>query len=255
MWPLTEASLVAGITHSLADETIFIADGHHRYETALSYRDRASMQRDLAPDDPVNFIMMYLCSMDDPGLLVLPTHRIVRQLPRFDPAALLTALRRDFLVREMRERSHLFANLAAKDSHVRFGVLLRDSNTCYEITLPDYRAIDHAAAELPPVVRHLDVTVLDQLIFRDILGVDADTAARAGQLRYSHDQRETCASVEGGDAQVAFVLGPPDLGLVQAVCLSGETMPQKSTYFYPKLLSGLLFHPLSNDLVGREHSA
>jgi len=251
LWRLADPAIVRDLTTTLADETIFIADGHHRYETALAYRDRLRAQREFEPDDPANFIMMYLCSMNDPGLLVLPTHRILRGLSTFDAAGFIAALKEIFRVRTLPAsaagRTELLASLASAHTPPRFGVVVRGDRAIHEISLPDFAAIEHAAPELPSVVRQLDVTILDRLILRRILGLDADSAARAGQLHYCHDAAETFTRVENGDEQLAFILGPPDLAQVQAVCLSGETMPQKSTYFYPKLLSGLLFNPLTSD--------
>ena len=255
LWQLSDSTVVDSLATTLAGETIYIADGHHRYETALAYRDQLRTRGALEPDDPANFIMMYLCSMDDPGLLVLPTHRLLRELSAFDATVFVAALRRDFRVRELPNspagRSELQAGLASNSTLPRFGVVIRGARTLHEISLSDFEAIDPVAPELPPVVRRLDVTILDRLILRGLLGLDADGAARAGQLQYSHDAMETFARIERGDYQVAFILGPPKLAEVQAVCLSGETMPQKSTYFYPKLLSGLLFNPLTDQVGAR----
>ncbi len=251
-WPLADHARIGEITASLASETIYIADGHHRYETALGFRDRLRAQGGLADDAPANFIMTYLCSMDDPGLLVLPTHRILSGLQDFDSAAFVSALRRDFEVRSfprsIEGRAQLLAALSAGRARGHFGVALRGADLLYEIRPSSDEVIDRAAPELPPVVRRLDVTILDRLILRGVLGLNADDAARAGHLRYSHEEAEAFRSVESDSAEVSFLLGPPDLDQVRAVCLSGETMPQKSTYFHPKLLTGLVFHPLSNDL-------
>ncbi|HVN87666.1 MAG TPA: DUF1015 domain-containing protein [Candidatus Binatia bacterium] len=249
LWRLASDAVLANLSGTLANETIFIADGHHRYETALAYRDRLRAGGQLAADDPANFILMYLCSMNDPGLLVLPTHRILRSLPSFDRREFVVEMRKTFQVRSLPRsasgRRDLLRSLARTDSLPRFGVVIQGDDALYEIGLPSFAAIDRTAPELPPVVRQLDVTILDRLILRDLLGLDADQAARAGQIRFSHDDDDAFASIDGNAAQIAFILGPPDLAQVQAVCLSGETMPQKSTYFYPKLLSGLLFNPLT----------
>ena len=251
-WAITDAAQISFITETLGAETIFIADGHHRYETALEYRDHLRARSELAASDPANFIMMFLCSMADPGLLVLPTHRIVQQRPAVGARALLAKLQGNFVVRELPNstegRERLLAALAANPRHI--GLTIHDDRAVYELSLRDDHAIDGAAPELPAVVRHLDVTVLDRLILREVLGLDADSAAKAGQLRYSHEAEDTFASVASGTAQLAFLLGPPDLKQVEAVCLSGETMPQKSTYFYPKLLTGLVFHALTPNLAG-----
>jgi len=252
-WPLTAKPQIGAISSALGSETIYIADGHHRYETALAFRDHLRARGGLSEEDPANFMMAYLCSMDDPGLLVLPTHRILRGLVDFDPTKFVKALGRDFEVRTFSSspagRKQLLAALAAGRARGHFGITLRGVDLLYEISPLGEDVIDRAAPELPPVVRRLDVTILDRVILRDVLGLDPDAAARAGQLRYSHEDGDAFGSVDSGAAQAAFLLGPPDLDQVRAVCLSGETMPQKSTYFHPKLLTGLVLHPLSDDLA------
>ncbi|MBI1816831.1 MAG: DUF1015 domain-containing protein [Deltaproteobacteria bacterium] len=251
VWRISNSPQLDTITRTLGAQTIFIADGHHRYETALAYRDRLHGRGGLMPDDPANFIMMYLCSMDDPGLLVLPTHRLLRGVA-LRSEEFLAALSRNFHVNEFPRsaagQDRLLAALATNGSRGHFGVALADATALYEITPRSAAAIDQIAPELPPEVRHIDVTLLDRLILRGMLGLDPDAAARAGQLRYCHDTRETFDAVDARIDQVAFLLGPPDLAQVEAVCRSGETMPQKSTYFYPKLLTGLVFHTLMREV-------
>jgi len=245
LWLLAEPEIANAIAAGLRDETVFIADGHHRYETALAYRDVMRRAGDDDRDAPHNFILMYLTSMSHPGLVILPTHRIFRRLPEFEGGAFVRALRRSFRVRQFgcTARQEFLAALRQAPQHGRFGMVLADGDDLLIADQVNTGVLGNQAADRAAAVRHLDVTVLDTLIVRGILGVDATAAAQAGDLTYTHDDDAALDAVSGG-AQAAFLMNPPRIEDVQAVCLAGETMPEKSTYFYPKLASGLVFHPL-----------
>jgi len=247
LWRLTDGPVVGAIADALRDESIFIADGHHRYETALAYRDELRARGVTAPDAPHNFILMYLTSMSAPGLVILPTHRVVSGVPRIDTTALVTQLRRHFRLEAFASeaRRDALACLRQEPQHGRFGVALAGSGELFVAILED-RSIHDAAAGSAPVVRRLDVTLLDTLILRGLLAMDCAVAAQEGRLTYTHDDATALDAVAHGNAQAAFLMNPPHIEDVEAVCIAGETMPEKSTYFYPKLLTGLVFHPLED---------
>jgi len=221
LWPVTDTGAIGRVAAALASETIVIADGHHRYETALAYRDGLG---DIAAPRTV---LAFLCHVDDPGLVILPTHRLVRgPLP----------LAADMLVARLGDR-FVVSPLA--------GAGPRDAGEI-DVVLPDRRlrlrplpAARAALASLPAAVRGLDVALLHGAILRPLLGVEVDA------LSFTHDDAEAAEAVASGAAAAAFCLNAPTLAEVHAVCLAGELMPEKSTYFYPKLASGLVF-----DLVG-----
>jgi uncharacterized protein (DUF1015 family) len=231
-------------------ETVFIADGHHRYETALEYRD---MRRRSGEDDPeagFNFIMMYLTSMHDPGLVVLPTHRVMAAGSGLDPHALLSRLRDGFDVQAFRRSAldRFRSALVAAPRGRAFGFAIAGMEDVLVATLTDTSLLDRFAGTQAPAVRSLDVTLLDAVVLRGLGGLDSTAAERSGHLSYTHDDVDALALLDQGAAAV-FLLSPPRLEDVEAVCLSGETMPQKSTYFFPKLLTGLVFNPLDEERV------
>lgn len=249
LWRLTDPAVVEAISHALRDETIFIADGHHRYETALAYRDELRARGATAPDAPHNFVLMYLTSMNDPGLVILPTHRVISHLPQIEASPLLAQLRHHFrLLPFAREaRQDALACLRQNPQMGRFVVALAGSNELFVAILNDRPALDAAVGGAASIVGQLDVTVLDALMLRGVLEMDGSAAAQEGRLTYTHDDATALDAVLHGAAQAAFLMNPPRIEDVQAVCLAGETMPEKSTYFYPKLLTGLVFHPLEDD--------
>jgi uncharacterized protein (DUF1015 family) len=253
LWLLTEPDVIAATAGALRDEPIVIADGHHRYETALAYRDELRAQGATDPDAPHNFILMYVTSMSHPGLVILPTHRVLAGasgsgMPSIDAPALVEQLRRHFRLTPFPRaaRQEFYACLRQPTEHGRFGVALPGSDDLFVATLDDPSVIDQYAAALAPVVRRLDVTVLDTVILRGLLRIDCTAAAQEGRLTYTHDDDSALRAVDQG-AQAAFLMSPPRIEDVQAVCVAGETMPEKSTYFYPKLLTGLVFHPLEDE--------
>lgn len=237
VWRVIDPATIGQITAALRDTTVFIADGHHRYETALTYRDQRRAAGDTDPHAPHQFVLMYLCAMDDPGLVVLPTHRVWR---RGLPAGWADRLAEHFVVEPV-ERAAVFARLATDMRPGTVAVHRRDGTAL--LRLRDARALDHPLAAVHSVIRRLDVTVLDAFLFGAVLGLDCARAGQDGALTYTHDDREALAAVDEG-ADAAFLLRAPRLSEVEAACRAGQTMPQKSTYFFPKLQTGLVFHLL-----------
>jgi len=226
VWRITDPATVARVTATLAPETIFIADGHHRYETGLAYR----RERGAAGPDS---ILAFVSNMEEEGLIVLPTHRLLRVPLRLEPAAFEARLRESFAVEP------LAPGVARQD-----GVI--------DVILPDrrlrLRPLDAArarVADLPPSVRALDVAVLHGALLQPVLGVEP------GALEFTHDDREAIDAVASGRSTAAFLLNPPSVATVRAVCLAGELMPEKSTYFYPKLASGLVLDLVDPAALGR----
>jgi uncharacterized protein (DUF1015 family) len=210
VWRIDDEETIARVQAALEPEAILIADGHHRYETALAFRDEGG------PDH----VLAYLGDMRDPGLVILPTHRLVRSLS-LEPAALERRLAESFEV------------VPLPATRRRAGEL--------DCILPDrrlrLRARPAALARLeslPAPIRALDVTLFQRAILEPILGLDTKA------LAFTHDDAEAVAAVPG-EAAAAFLVSPPSIDAVRAVCLAGEVMPEKSTYFFPKLADGLVF--------------
>ncbi len=245
MWMIEDEAAQAAVASALADETVFIADGHHRYETALEYRDFVDASGDHPPGAPHRYILMYLTSMREPGLLVLPTHRVLGAGVAIEADDLLGRLEPHFSIQRFarNDLASLHAHLAEVPEEARFAVAFRGRDEIFALGLRDAAVLERYAAEVTPTVRKLDVTVLDAVVLRGLLGVDVVAAEQAGDLTYKHEDRDALAALDAG-ASAAFLMNAPRLDAVAEVCLSGEVMPQKSTYFFPKLLSGLVLHPL-----------
>ncbi|MGH7894570.1 MAG: DUF1015 domain-containing protein [Candidatus Binatia bacterium] len=212
VWRIADVETIAGIQAALGPESILIADGHHRYETALAYRDEGGPEHVLA----------YLADMHDPGLVILPTHRLVRGALPVDAAALEARLREAFAVGPR--------PAGAPRGPGEIDCILPDRQLRLRALPPALARIE----PLPAPLRSLDVTLFQRAILEPMLGLDTH------DLDFTHDDVEAEAAVPGR-ASVAFLVNPPTIDAVRAVCLAGEVMPEKSTYFYPKLADGLVF--------------
>jgi uncharacterized protein (DUF1015 family) len=243
VWRLGDSAAIASIVEGLRQATVFIADGHHRYETALAYRDQRRAAGDTAPDAPHNFLLMYLCAMDDPGLVILPTHRVWRGALRTD---WLARVGEHFDLERVTDRE-VFARLARETQPGSLALHCADATYLLHLRQRDRGAVDRLLSGVHPVIRTLDVSVLDGFLLGDVLGIDCARAGQEGMLTYTHDDRQALEVVDRGEAAAAFLLRSPRMTEVEAACLAGQTMPQKSTYFFPKLQTGLVFHLLDGD--------
>jgi uncharacterized protein (DUF1015 family) len=244
VWRLREEGTIATLREALAHATVFIADGHHRYETALAYRDQCRAAGNDDPNAAHNFMLVYLTSMEEPGLRVFPTHRVWRDEP---PQGFEKKLEEHFQVQsfpatEEGERK-LLAALNGEAAPGSLGLRMSAGDRCCLLRLRDRDAFDAAFADLHPSVRYLDVTVLDAFLLRAVFGIDCTQAAQDGLLTYTHDDSEALATAREGKG-ISFLLHVPRMAEIEAVCLADQVMPEKSTYFYPKLQSGLVFHSL-----------
>jgi uncharacterized protein (DUF1015 family) len=217
---------------------VFIADGHHRYTTALAYRDE---QRALAgaasdADATYEFTMMALVNMDDPGLVVLPTHRLARAERALGPRAFWEALRRQFDLTE--------GGVADLEDDDRPTFLIKTADGAAHLARlrPELDAAELISAVASPAWKRLDVAVAQELILRPLLGIRPEERATLDRLSFAKDA-QAALTLPGG-ADVAIVMRATRMEQLRAVALGGETMPQKSTYFYPKLITGLLFRSL-----------
>jgi len=239
VWSSASPHIAQRLTALMADSRIFIADGHHRYTTALAYRDlRRAQATGRVADNPYDFVMMALVNMDDPDLVVLPTHRVADGEAEFDPARFESALARMFTIEDLPAGS----DLSALDSVEGPAFLFRtrgDAGPRVARLRRDVQPERLQGASHSDAWRSLDVAVLQELVLDPLLGIHPDRPHTLERLAFFKDARAALAAV--GEHDVAFVLRPTKMEQLRAVALAGETMPQKSTYFYPKLLSGLVF--------------
>ena len=243
VWRLTDPTTVARMVEGLRPATVFIADGHHRYETALTYRAQRTAAGDRDPDAPHNFLLMYLCSMDDPGLVILPTHRVWRGP---FPSDWRERTAEHFELEAVAPRE-VVARLTHATAPGWLALHRSDGTYLLHLRARDLGALDRLLPSVHPVIRQLDVSLLDGLLLGAVLGIDGAQVGPDGALTYTHDDRQALDAVDRGGATAAFLLRSPRMAEVEAACLAGQTMPQKSTYFFPKLQTGLVFHLLDAD--------
>jgi len=247
-WVVNDPALIATVTAAVRDiGPLIIADGHHRYETALAYRDRMREAQSAGPANAAyNYALVTLVSMSDPGLVVLPTHRLIHAYTAMGSEALLSALAPDFDIETLSSLAEVQHAMAATvPGHSRFGFY---DGGYYLLTLKDPKRIAHLLPDRDPAFRGLDVTVLHELVIEHTMGLSKDSVARRENLDYLRDPLVGITAVDRGEADFLFLLNPTRMAQIQACTAAGERMPQKSTDFFPKVVSGLVTLPLSDTL-------
>ncbi len=235
LWRVSDEQVIAAVQAAARGAELLIADGHHRYETARAYAEEVGGEGDH------RYVLMCLVALEDPGLTVFPTHRLVRGLDPERREALAAALRRDFEVAEVPERE-----LAPQPGAgpLQLGYIDSHSGRPLRLTLRDQAIADAALPGCSEAYRSLDTGVLEALLLKGALGLSDEDISHLRDFRYARDAREALELVQGGGYDVAFLMRPTPVAQVRDVAAAGENMPPKSTYFFPKLLTGLLFNPL-----------
>ena len=242
LWASPDPVIADTLSTIFADKPIFIADGHHRYTTALAFRDErraADAANGLAPIDPAyDYVMMALVNMDDPELVVMPTHRVADVAGAFDAHAFWAAVARNFDVSELPE-GHAADALDGSGRPAYVVATRNDAKPKLVVLRQDVDVETAIPLERSSAWKHLDVAVLQELILDPILGIHPDRPETLDRLTFVKGAHSALKQASQHD--VVFVMRATRMEQLRAVALAGETMPQKSTYFYPKLLSGLLF--------------
>jgi uncharacterized protein (DUF1015 family) len=237
VWPVAAPDAVAAATAALADAELLIADGHHRYETARVYAE------EVGGEGPHRYVLMCLVALEDPGLTVFPTHRLVRGLRPDQHEALAAAIRESFDVREV-QRGELVPD---GDGALTLGYMDSRFRRPFALTLKDQAIADRALADRAAPYRRLDTAVLETLLLKGALGYTDEDISHLHGLGYARDADEALGLLDRGDYDAAFFLRATPVDQVREVAAAGESMPPKSTYFFPKLLTGLVFNPLAGD--------
>jgi len=241
--PIEAAGEIAVVQRELESPRLLIADGHHRYETALNYRRARRHENVSSEPQPYDYTMMTLVACGDPGLVILPTHRVVKSLPADAIASFTRRAREAFNVEEIAHRDTFRARLNDSGSGA-IGVTLKGSSNYLILRLRSRSAMKTAMPGAAAEVRRLDVSVLHALVFDRIFGLGADEIRRGGNIEYTIEIGGALGAVAQGHADGAFLMNPPSIQDVERVSDAGATMPEKSTYFHPKLLTGLVMNPL-----------
>jgi uncharacterized protein (DUF1015 family) len=252
LWLVTDDQNVSFLQRFFEPKRIYIADGHHRYETALNYRRWVEENSaDFTPDHPANYVLMSLSSMEDPGLVILPAHRLIKHLPATVSAKLLKSVPDCFEVMPMDTSggidtalATLNTTLAAHADRQAIGLITKAPLTLQVLVLKEGVMQRLFAHELPEPLRVLDVTVLTHLIMMRLMGFDQAFMDDATKLAYRTTTGDAMRAISEGEAQMAFILNPTKIEQVRNVAENGLIMPRKSTYFYPKVISGQVFNRL-----------
>jgi len=232
LWRVTDPAAGAAVTETLAGAELLIADGHHRYETARVYRQEGG----------ASHVLMCLVALQDPGLTVFPTHRLITGLDQDRREALRAAIERDWVVTSI-DASQLEPT---GEGPVRMGYYDAHHKRPLMLTLRDPAIADAALPDKPEPYRRLDTAVLEALILKGALGMSEDDISHFNGLNYARSTEQAREQVEAGEAEAAFFMRGTPVEQVRDVAGAGESMPPKSTYFFPKVLTGMVFNPLSD---------
>jgi len=252
LWRILDPNVHATIEKAMAEKPIFIADGHHRYETGLQYLRYLEQEKGKLPEShPARYIMMYLSSMDDPGLVIRPAHRQLTTLPEQHLKTFLNKVSQYFDVKALpfdtNSKSVVLAQFMnelseGKDLH-RLGAYYKNHSAFILLTLKP--GVMDNEQEIEPALRDLDVTLLTQLILERILELDQKSQDDENKITYTTSIEQAVDNVDQAKCDMVMLLNPTRIDQVEAVANAGLTMPRKSTYFYPKVITGLVI----NDLV------
>ena len=253
LWPITDSQTIETIRREMADKKLAIADGHHRYETALAYRDERRAQAGFVdPDAPYEKVMMTLFNTAGKGLTILPTHRIVANVPNFSMEGFHAALSDAFDVTSFAfgsnaERTRVFAQFRselARGQSKRAVGAYAGGGAFYIFVLKNSANLDALLPGVSPAQRQLDVVLLHRLILERGLKITQDAVKSEKNITYEREMDAAIAEVDSGRAQICFLLNPVSVETVAEMAMGGEVLPQKSTDFFPKLMSGMTMYRL-----------
>ena len=246
LWAITDAEALGQLSACLAKQPIYIADGHHRYESALTYRRERRASAPVEGEAPFDFVMMTLVDFADPGLVIMPAHRLLRGIPVSTVDGLMGRLAGFFEVEKLpldtaHLRKQLDGLLAPDTGDVRLVLYGPEKEHLFMLRLRDPDAVRPMMPYFhDELYQRLDVSVVDHVIVEELLGLSHDTAGTF--LAYNHDGADAVQRVRDQEYQLALILRPVRPGVVKAVADSRDRMPRKSTYFYPKAPAGLVFY-------------
>jgi uncharacterized protein (DUF1015 family) len=238
LWRVSDRQAIAAVQAATRDSELLIADGHHRYETMQAYAE------EVGGDGEHSYILMCLVALEDPGLTVFPTHRLVRGLDDDRRKTLEATLARDFDISRV-PAEQLAPPPRQGSTPLELGYITSADEQAYRLILKDQAIADEALSGHSEAYRHLDTGALETLLLKGALGLSDDDISHFNGLFYARDTAEAIAMVRSGEYDAAFLVRPTPIEQVRDIAAEGENMPPKSTYFFPKLLTGLLFNPLS----------
>ena len=246
LWKITDEDIINNIKEKMKDRELYIADGHHRYETALNFKKECEEKGWKSPD-PEGFgsRMMTFVSTSDPGLKILATHRLIYGLDNFSPRRFLEEARQDFAISRFKNEEELFRKLDEDEGKKRtIGFRARNDKAYWALTLENSDLMKDLIPDRSEAWRNLDVTVLHKAILEGYLDIEEERLAEKEVVDYIRYRDRALKLLKEEDYQCAFILNPTRMDEVSVIADEGEKMPSKSTDFYPKLLTGLVLHKL-----------
>ncbi|MDR4497035.1 MAG: DUF1015 domain-containing protein [Candidatus Scalindua sp.] len=253
LWIIKDKKIIREISFLMKDKPLFIADGHHRYETALYYRDLHKSNKEMLNrikqnrgddngDSPLDFVMMMSVAMEDEGLQILPTHRLVRNVGKLDPGKFKKALHEVFEIENLGKECSLEVIKEKlrgnRESHSFVLYIGENDKEFYLLKVQNKARLYHALEEKHSPWKTLDTGILHGFIFEKILGIKTEDISKTDCLKYIQSEKEAIDVVNEGKYQLAFFLNPTRIGQIKDIAIKRNKMPPKATYFYPKLVTG-----------------
>ncbi len=250
LWAITDPNTMRTIENAFRDKSLYIADGHHRYETARNYRNEMRAKGATAGEGAHEYVMMYLSGIDDRGLTILPYHRLLAGNQPFDADAFVAGVSEYFTVDSihmdgLHDAGSVESKLSEAGAKSPSFVVCTRKGDCLLLQLKP-GALKNMSEDVHPALRKLDVQVLSDLIFQKTIGFTPQDMENDELFRFDSSIESCLAKVHSGDAEAAFLLNPTPIENVREVAGAGLVMPRKSTFFHPKVLTGLVLNPLED---------
>ena len=251
LWIIEESQTIDRLVTLMKTKPLFIADGHHRYETSLAYQEKMRKENGRLGDDlPLDYVMMVCVSMNNPGLKILPAHRVVRNIQNYQFDRILPSLQEYFMVTligkgcRVDEFMSRLNNEKKGHSHT-YVMYVAQEDAYYELQLSNGKLTDAIFANDHPEWKHLDAGILHNVVINKVLGINSQNVTLKNYVSYVKDETEAVSLVQSGQYQLAFFLRPTLIEQVKEIAMARKVMPPKSTYFYPKLITGIVINSLN----------
>ena len=252
LWVIKDGAIIEEISSQMKDGALFIADGHHRYETAMFYRDMIKDNEGTPKNNgniPSDYVMMMCVPMEDPGLQILPTHRLVRNINDFEPEKIRKSLNEIFEICDIGSdcSAEILMHKLGEDAHKHKLAMYIDEGErkFYILTLRDEKLLDQILTGEYAEWRSIDTGILHGVIFDRVLGIQAKNISKSESVKYIQGVEDSVASVNTGEYQIAFFLNATKIGQIRDIAVKRHKMPPKATYFYPKLMTGMVIRHIS----------
>ena len=244
LWIVDDENTNAQLASHFNDRQLYIADGHHRYETALKFKQKLLDEGKITDENHAgNFVMMMLVDMENDGLVVFPTHRLIKDSDKFSEEIILQGAQKNFNIIKINNTDNIAAELD-KLKDTKSVAFYTGKDYFHILTLKNNDAVKKALPRLSDASCGLDVSVLHTLLLDELLGINKESMANQSNLVYTKILQQAIDSVKSGEYQCSFILNPTKVSEIKDVALANEKMPQKSTYFYPKIITGLVINKI-----------